>query len=320
MLYKVSLSLRGPTATPLRGDTIWGHLCWAIRNHDGEASLEEFLELYREGELPLVFSDAFPHGFLPRPVLKPISGRKPKKADEDQKTSAALTDYKRDKSVKYVTDSVLQQPVSPARIQELLGSSELYDGEMLHATARMHNSIHRISGTVREGAGLYSRREWYLDERTPMIDLYVSSTLGEELTRRYVELAFADGYGADRSTGYGHVEVGVCSLVTWPSVGNRYLALAPFVPAASQQVSDIRGDIFTRFGKLGDLWAHHPNPFKRPVVMHDTGTTFATGINNPDQTLFEAVGSLLGNVHTDQRIKHLAASPVLPIQDEGYQQ
>ncbi len=38
--YQITLSLQSAFATPLKGDTLFGQLCWAIRNRLGEERLE----------------------------------------------------------------------------------------------------------------------------------------------------------------------------------------------------------------------------------------------------------------------------------------
>ena len=43
-LYKASLKLKSSLVTPLKGDTIWGHIVWGIANHEGEYAVKEFLD------------------------------------------------------------------------------------------------------------------------------------------------------------------------------------------------------------------------------------------------------------------------------------
>ena len=35
-LYKVAIQLESSLVTPLKGDTIWGHVVWGIANHEGD--------------------------------------------------------------------------------------------------------------------------------------------------------------------------------------------------------------------------------------------------------------------------------------------
>jgi hypothetical protein len=51
------------------GDTLFGQMCWALRNRHGEARLAELLTGYTEGRPYAVVSDALPAGHWPRPAL-----------------------------------------------------------------------------------------------------------------------------------------------------------------------------------------------------------------------------------------------------------
>jgi CRISPR-associated protein Csm4 len=75
--YKVTLKLTSPYATDWQADTIWGHLCWALRFTYGESALTDFITKYEKGEPPLLVSNGFPGDFLPRPILpdKPVTER-----------------------------------------------------------------------------------------------------------------------------------------------------------------------------------------------------------------------------------------------------
>src|SRR3989304_1360827 len=66
--YRLRLNLRGPTGTPWQADTIFGHLCWALRHRRGEVALREFLGYFWEGQPLFLLSDGFAGGLLPLPV------------------------------------------------------------------------------------------------------------------------------------------------------------------------------------------------------------------------------------------------------------
>ncbi|HOL71235.1 MAG TPA: hypothetical protein PKW45_07280, partial [Bryobacteraceae bacterium] len=72
--YRVEIRLEGPIATPLHSGTLFGHLCWALRN-DSEDALEAWLR--RLEESPFLISDAFPCGWLPAPLLAPTRRARP---------------------------------------------------------------------------------------------------------------------------------------------------------------------------------------------------------------------------------------------------
>ncbi len=63
-LYRFTLTSQSAMGTPLVGDTLFGQLCWAVRNRFGEARLTALLEGYTEQRPFMVVSDAFPQNFL----------------------------------------------------------------------------------------------------------------------------------------------------------------------------------------------------------------------------------------------------------------
>ena len=67
--YKLNLTLQSAFATPLKGDTLFGQLCWAIRNRLGEDTLTDCLAGYTNSQPFAVVSDAFPEGYFPLPKL-----------------------------------------------------------------------------------------------------------------------------------------------------------------------------------------------------------------------------------------------------------
>ncbi|MBF0427197.1 MAG: CRISPR-associated protein Csm7 [Magnetococcales bacterium] len=56
-------------ATPLHGDTLFGQLCWALRDRHGTAFLTACLQGYTANDPFLVVADPFPSGYWPRPQL-----------------------------------------------------------------------------------------------------------------------------------------------------------------------------------------------------------------------------------------------------------
>ncbi len=70
--YKISVRLDSSVITPFHSDTLWGHICWALRYCYDEPKLIDFLNSYNSYRPPLIISNAFPKGYLPYPVLPPI--------------------------------------------------------------------------------------------------------------------------------------------------------------------------------------------------------------------------------------------------------
>ena len=71
LTFLAKLRPKAATLTPWQADTIFGHLCWTMRHNAGESELVSFLEHYRQNDPPVLLSNGFPAGLLPRPYLPP---------------------------------------------------------------------------------------------------------------------------------------------------------------------------------------------------------------------------------------------------------
>ena len=70
----IQIRLESDLGTSMRGDTLFGQLCWMLRLREGESALEELLEGYTDGAVFLIVSDGCPQGFVPKPDLPPPPG------------------------------------------------------------------------------------------------------------------------------------------------------------------------------------------------------------------------------------------------------
>jgi len=76
---KFILNPKSSIVSDFHSDTIFGHICWAIKYVEGENKLREFLKKY-QAQPPLILSSGFPRiemngqvtEFLPKPILKPL--------------------------------------------------------------------------------------------------------------------------------------------------------------------------------------------------------------------------------------------------------
>ena len=67
-LYKTTITPLSSFGTTLRGDTLFGQLCWACKFIFGENELNELLSDYESSPF-LIVSDAFASGYLPKPTV-----------------------------------------------------------------------------------------------------------------------------------------------------------------------------------------------------------------------------------------------------------
>ena len=71
-LFRVTYNLRSAVASDWQADTIFGHICWALRYLEGEDKLIRFLSDYELRQPPIIISDGFPGELLPRPLTRPV--------------------------------------------------------------------------------------------------------------------------------------------------------------------------------------------------------------------------------------------------------
>ena len=291
-LYRVTIQLTSPLVTPLKGDTIWGHVVWGIANHEGESAVQEFLDGCGGTEPVFVASSAFPSGFICKPLPAPYA-RKAQLSPDD------YAQIKKFKKERYVRASDYLDV--PAPVQD--GGENPFKSVVL-----THNSMDRFSNTVTDG-GLYAVTEQWAKQRD--FDIYIASTYTAERVGQLCGWAFENGYGADASTGRGNFTMtGKAAEVHPKRGGGEYMALAPFFLPQQSGVTNLRADTFIRNGKIGGAFASILPPWKKTVVLYDEGAVFTS-----DHSL-QYVGELLRNMHTDARICQSGFAPVIPLGEE----
>jgi CRISPR-associated protein Csm4 len=261
--FKATLTPRSAFGTPPKGDTLFGQLCWALRNRLGEEKLTQLLDGYTAGRPFAVVSDALPAGHLPRPAL-PGTWFKPLPGDDR-------------KAAKKRVWMPLEHVAAPLGdwLQLCRAASELPGGSA-QTYPHPHNSIDRRSGTTGEGFAPYNmERTWY--GRDTALDLYI--LLDEtRLPAPDLERALADigelGFGRDAGIGLGRFQVDAFASAALPtqSDANAWLTLAPCAPLGlAWDVQRCFYTVFTRFGRHGDLGVLYGKPFKAPVLLAQTG-------------------------------------------------
>ncbi|MBP5452389.1 MAG: CRISPR-associated protein Csm4 [Treponema sp.] len=289
-LYKVTLQLQSPLVTPLKGDTIWGHVVWGIANHAGDEAVKSFLDECKSEEPSFIVSSAFPHNMLCRP-MPPVPKR------EKNMTPDKYAQIKRSKKNIYVNSSLY---INGNTKENDEGETKVF--EIVDIT---HNTINRFSNTVNDG-GLYAVSEQW--SKRDLFDIYVISSYESSRVRQLCEWAFENGFGADASTGKGNISIiGNPEIVVPKNNTDTYMALAPFVLPQDSYISDLRADTFVRTGKLGGAFVSSMHPWKKTVILYNEGAVLKS------EKPLQFIGNLLENVHSDSRICQSGFAPVIPI-------
>jgi len=295
--YKAVIELKSPLATPMMGDTVFGHVCWGIVRRRGEEELDKFLSGCAGSEPPhFAVSSAFPHGRLPRPLMK--------QSEQTDKSLAVYSQRKELKAKKYIpADLILDnKKIEPAALEEALRKEPV---RFTSAEVRTRNTINRVTGTTGDEGSLFPTTETHYHQ--PLADLYIVADCSGDEVSQYLDWAFEFGFGADASVGMGQIGRIRLEEIELPRDGKWGMSLGPFIPSYrdSDELEELSYEIFVRYGKLGGGSAASTNPFKKPLVMFTEGSTFI-----PKEKK-ETVGTLIGGVHSDPRIRHSGIAPVV---------
>ena len=289
--YRLTLSLQSAFATPLKGDTLFGQLCWAIRNRLGEEVLNECLEGYTNNQPFAVVSDAFPEGFLPLPKLPGIFYQLPE--GEDRK---AL------KKRAWLPESEMQNPVTEwlchaVNAKAIVCRTDLpcivcgsddhiatkHTTNLSEKHPQAHNTINRHTNTTGEGGfAPYSvEQEWFVPGlRWTVYLLLDTDRLSMENCKQCLTDIGDFGFGKDASIGMGKFKIDEFQQQPLPTQdnANACLTLAPCAPQGlGFDSQDSYYQLFTRFGRHGDIAVHQEGkPFKNPVLLAQTAGVFST--------------------------------------------
>ena len=278
-LYKATFKITSHYASSWQADTIWGHLCWALRFAYGEDALTDFITCYGKGQPPLLVSNGFPDDLLPRPVLPD------KQADEPSRFRA----LKEQKTIRWLTPEEFSKTLNG---EEIVLSKK--DTEIESVTLK--NQINRLTGTTGsdedETAGhLFSFKQRHVD--TVSIYLKIATDF-VETTRELFRNVSMSGYGKRKTVGYGQFSIqsfDEFAGFTLPKDANGFVSLSNFVPAVDDPTSGY-WEVLVKYGKLGEEYAITGNPHKKPLVMFKAGSCFY------DSPIRDCYGRLVGGLST----------------------
>jgi len=266
--FQVDLELKGSYMTPFRADTLFGGICWSIRYAFGENVLTDFLDLYRQSDPPVLLSNGFPAGLLPRPYVPVTWGDTLDGESMLAKTDAA----KRASKSRYVTLDGFVSFCSTG-----IPDIKMVKPELQRVVWR--NQTDRLSGTTAERGGLFTETEFYLREEFPGLTMYVwSDEQWVDLLQEALAALGQTGLGKRRSVGRG-----AFAVVGWRETeplgatdgANAFITLSDFVPASNDPVEGW-WTIEVKLGKLSEEYALQGSPLKRPLLVIGAGSVFRT--------------------------------------------
>jgi len=320
---RVNIRVLSSLRTPFHADTLFGHFCWAMRFLEGEGNLKTWLDDFEAS--PTLISNGFLKGLFPRPLTRPLSlaqsgkllGFDPDAFPGPEKLIIASR-LKKLKNVTMIEEPWFwdnQENLSAENLTRMLyeqiKKEEKEEAEKKPAKKRrheemavMHNAFDRLEGRVLEGS-LYEFEElFYLDEHSQPEQFWFlvqSETLDEKRLAALMEFIAHSGFGADKSTGKGVIEVE--SIQEYPisecKNPNAFVSLSNFIPSRPEELNGYYQPL-TKYGKLGGEYAAGYNPFKKPLVMLQAGALIKDETITPEKRY----GKLQSGVHKNSDIRH----------------
>lgn len=316
--YKITINPLTGFGTPLKGDTLFGHICWQIYYNEDllGKSLSQLLSDYSTNPF-IVVTSAYPEInniiFLKRPDIplymlfdfsniektEVISKRKEikKKRWMAFNTTSKIESLK---SQQYFSDEEIFEKIKSSLLKEKrLRTQRVTSMSIIKEFTQPRNTINRLTGTTGED----QFAPYSVDQISyfPGISLCVFAALRDDINIesivKILQIIGYTGFGKDASTGLGRFEVKKYEEFDIKVFGsdnpNACYTLSPCVPEKNL-FSKVFFSPFVRFGRHGDILAKSGKPFKNPVIMADEGAVFIAD----KATLFEKsyIGSAVANV------------------------
>jgi CRISPR-associated protein Csm4 len=317
--YVITIKPISGFGTPLKGDTIFGHICWQAAYDEKlfGISIDKLIADYAANPF-MIISSAYPKldkGYalkrpdMPIDILFDFSTQSKADAIKNRKElkgkrwmivsdNRRLTDLKSEGL--YLSDEELFEKLSVSKDDETQRQLRKKGVKSFIADyTQPHNTINRLTGTTGEGqfAPYSVDQKVFIKEAELAIFVGIRVDITIDSFIKALKQIGATGFGKDASTGLGRFEVSGHKEIDLRSIGadspNACYTLAPCVPE-----KDAFGKMFftpfTRFGRHGDVLAKSGKPFKNPVIMADEGAVFI--VNGADVFKKPYIGTAVSGI------------------------
>lgn len=270
--YRVIIKPISSFSSQLQSDTLFGAFCWSYKYSYGEEVLERMLREMEEGNVQLIFSNAFPTGTLPLPlgVYDQSADFENLKKKADRKR--AYQQHKKLKSAKYIQKEWFEK----VQRGDCCGFTNGLKEDIMHGQSTVHNMVSRDTGIVGktgEAGNLFEEDEFFVGAEDSY-DVYILSSLDAEVLKNTIKLMCFLGIGKNKSVGKGAFQLlQFCEEHFDKAKSNAFMALSNFVPAKNDPIVG-RYKTLVKYGKLDREYASGEIPFKKPILFFQAGAVF----------------------------------------------
>lgn len=288
-LYKTTFTPISNFATTLKGDTLFGQICWAIRYTFGNEKLESLLSNYETSPF-LIVSDGFAKNYVPKPSLP-------------SKFLGENNDLKKEnrKKIWLKIDDLQNGFYSNAKKDDEAENSDKIE-------AIVKNSLNYKTFTTDDSGAFapFSENEFSLSPK----DVYflVDDNFSFDELNQTIKTLSLMGYGKNASIGKGFFEFSDFQEIILRDNSKTFMTLSPSV-LENQSIKENFYEPFTRFGKHGA--GLNANPFKKPILMANSGAVVV--FENSYEKAY--IGKAIKGHSSFENAVHQGYSIIIPIKD-----
>lgn len=280
-LIRFDLRIESAFATPPKGDTLFGQLCWLILQRYGENRLKALLEGYTDNQPFMIVSDFLAKNHIqlppiPRWMIDPASYDI---AQRKQIKNRVMVDIDTFRDNGFRLDA-------PTLMTAKDKHDFLPEGEI-----QMRVKINRLSGTTGTGFDPFAniRYDYHENTNAAFYLLFDTERIALSDIVATIESMAMTGFGKDATIGRGRFRILSYDSLRWEAhEANAMITLSPSV-LGEQGFEEVYYEPFTRWGKHGGYLANSDRVWKNPVLMADT---FACIVSNPKPFVGHGVGGI----------------------------
>lgn len=291
-------------ALPLRSDTLHGLVACQVREWEGKKACDDLVASFLANDPAFTCSSAFPKGFLPSPVLAPIS-RPLFKQEFSQADKNSLYDklqeykaYKKKTVIPYSVWEKHKNSLSAITLfRSFVENKKEWEMPSQQNILEVHNTVNRETGSNLMGGYYTTLSNYAVNE----LDIYVKAK-DHDFFEQYLKHIGELGFGSDANLGKGRFILIAKENVSYAftTQGTAFLNLSLF---SAQSLADLKG-YYKCFTKKGKTWVGKSakSPFKKPFIAIEEGAVLQ---KVPEHCILE-------NINADSEIVQLCHPLLLP--------